>query len=162
MVPTFRTATAHRWCLSRSMRRSFPWLRHHLRRWRLCRTQAARRLDDKLGDWTLGDRQAIRCTPRASRSSRGAGSWSGPSLGSGAAEDWPRTGKNPSPARKPGSSLPTSASSPGASQGIVMSRKVSSQTLRPVVFAEVGDRLVIGHQSAGQPHDLYVAARLTL
>ena len=33
---------------------------------------------------------------------------------------------------------------------------------RPVILAEIGNRLVIGNQPAGEPHHLNVAARLTL
>ena len=48
--PTSRIATAHRWCSPRSARSSLAT--PHLRRCRLCRRQAARRLA-KIGTWTL-------------------------------------------------------------------------------------------------------------
>ena len=62
----------------------------------------------------------------ASRSSRGAGSSNEPSRGSGDAGGWPRISRKPLPAPRPGSSSPTSASLPDASQGTVMSNRISS------------------------------------
>ena len=79
-----------------------------LRRWRLCRPETRRRharlrrLDDR-------DHQALRHRQRASRSCHADGSSSAPSRGSGDAADWPRTGRNPSPPPRHGSSSPISA-----------------------------------------------------
>ena len=72
--------------------------------------------------------------PRASRSCRAAGSWNGPSPGSDAAVDWPRTGKNQSHPPRHGSSSLISDSSHGDSQDIVIPRRVLSQTLRPRII----------------------------
>ena len=70
-----------------------------------------------------------RTAPRASKYYPDAGSSSAPSHGSGAAAVWPGTSRRPSKAQRPGSLSLTSASSPDASQGTVMSRRVSSQAL---------------------------------
>ena len=85
-------------------------------------------------------------TPRASCCCLVAGSSSAPSLGSIAIVAWPRTSKQPSKARSPGSSSPTSSCSRAGSHGYEQSHQFTSQTLRnllasashflPAFFAE--------------------------
>jgi transposase len=81
----------------KSIRHSCPWLRHVFADGGYAGPKLRGALD-RIGDCADG--------------------WSNaPSPGSGAAAVWQRTGRNPSPPLKHGSTSPTSASQPGASQG---------------------------------------------
>ena len=66
----------------------------------------------------------------ASKSSPDDGSSNAPLHGSGAADGWQKTGKNPSPPARRGSTSPISDSQPGGSQGLGRLEGVSSQVLR--------------------------------
>ena len=112
----------------RSIRHRFPWLRHVF----ADGGYAGDKLKAALRAAATGrSRSSSAPTPRrGSRFCRVDGSSSEHSHGSGDAAGSQRTGRNPSPQPRRGSSSPTSASSPDASQGIAMSRRVSSRALR--------------------------------
>ena len=120
----------------KSIRHACPWLRHLFADGGYAGPKLRGALD-RIGKWTLEivkrSDTAKSLPPRrrgASKSSPDDGSSNAPLHGSGAADGWQKTGKNPSPPARRGSTSPISDSQPGGSQGLGRLEGVSSQALR--------------------------------
>ena len=119
----------------KSIRHACPWLRHLFADGGYAGPKLRGALD-RIGKWTLEivkrSDTARSLPPRrrgASKSSPDDGSSNAPLHGSGAADGWQKTGKNPSPPARRGSTSPISDSQPGGSQGLGRLEGVSSQAL---------------------------------
>ncbi len=122
-APTILKSIFERW----------PWLRHVFADGGYAGPKLRGALQ-KIGKFTSASSRwrssSARTAPKASKSCRVAGSFSGPSHGWADAEGWPRTSSDPSNPHRPGSSSQTSACSPDGSQGPENTALVPIQTLR--------------------------------
>ena len=113
-----------------------PWLRHLFADGGYAGPKLRGALD-RIGKWTLEivkRSDTAKSLPPRRRGLRSSspddGSSNAPLHGSGAADGWQKTGKNPSPPARRGSTSPISDSQPGGSQGLGRLEGVSSQALR--------------------------------
>ena len=121
----------------KAIRHTCPWLRHLFADGGYAGPKLRGALD-RIGKWTLEivkrSDTARSLPPRrrgASKSCPDDGSSNAPLHGSGDVGGWQKTGRNPPPPARHGSTSPISDSQRGGSQGLASIERVSSQALRP-------------------------------